>query len=200
MTITLISGSAVISLGISWAADWPLSVVRTPILALSVLLGFGAVLGFLSPACSWLPKRYTAFDDYLLRLSELRPWGIAHILIVGMGLGVIALLVAGVIAFAIAVSLFWIVPSVVWLSLFHDVSVVEAANHALLASHGRSEYEGVRGINTDPSLIGLFLFNLAVWLVILVAALLMASPFFALWLRWDKRRTDRLLNEVASRD
>jgi protein-S-isoprenylcysteine O-methyltransferase Ste14 len=100
------------------------------------------------------------------------------------------------LAFAAVLGVFWTAPTVVWLSLFHDVPFTDSLTYAVTLANGRPEYEGPFGINNDPSLIGFGLFNLAAWAAVL-------APFAVAWfaLMWflDRRELKRIEREFEQR-
>src|SRR4051794_37697635 len=63
----------------------------------------------------------------------------------------------------ILLSIFWTAPTVIWLSVAHDVPASDSFSYALMLANGRPEYEGPFGVNNDPSTIGFFLFNVVAW-------------------------------------
>jgi hypothetical protein len=195
----LILGSVIGAMALDIAIGWPVSLVGVAVHACFVFLAAAFVFGFIYPTLSRVLPDGTLLDDYIARFDEGRPWGLAQVAVFVMGLGAIASLFALAVGFGIVLSLFWVVPTVIWLSVFHDVSVVDAGSYALFVSQGRPEYEGPGGVNTDPATMGFFLFTLVGWAVILAAIALAVSPIAVLWylrhrrneaLWWEKFRRE----------
>jgi hypothetical protein len=75
----------------------------------------------------------------------------------------------------LGLTLFWTVPTVVWLTSFRHVGLRDAAGFAVFAANGRPEYEGPFGINSDPATLGFFAFTVVGWVALL------ALPALAVW-------------------
>jgi hypothetical protein len=99
------------------------------------------------------------------------------------------------LAFGVVMTIFWTVPSVVWLSGFRGISVVDAASWALGAADGQPQYNLAFGMNNDPATIGFFLFNLLAWGAALGAVALVGLPFYLVWKKRERMRFVREWNE-----
>lgn len=186
----LIGACVIIALVVLTVAQAPLSassITYAAFLTVALLVAGGFVFGLLYLPLGRLMVG-TAFDQYVTRaMMSGRPWGIGHAVTFGMGLGAMALMFGAALAFGMVVALFWIVPTVVWLSGFHDVGVVDAATYAAMLSSGRPEYSGPLGMNTDPATVGFFVFCVIGWAIMLGALTVAVSPLL-LWWRIHERR------------
>jgi hypothetical protein len=97
--------------------------------------------------------------------------------------------------FVAALVVFWTAPTVVWLSVFHNVSVIDAATYAVTAANGRPEYETAWGTR-DPSVVAFGIFNLLAWGAFLLALVILAAPFFIYWDWREHRRRQAWLVEL----
>jgi hypothetical protein len=121
-------------------------------------------------------------------VEESKPPVVGSVVAFGMGLGAIAVMFGIALAFSAALAIFWTAPTVVWLSVFHDVPVSDSATYALLLSQGDPQYDSPFGYNSDPSIIGFGIFNLLAWGAAALVLALIAAPFWLLWMWYDNRR------------
>jgi hypothetical protein len=169
--------SAVGAIATQWLAGGQISIAETAGLGITYLVVGTAVLGWLLTIISRLRPEHSVLRNYMDRLiDDEKPWGLAHVAGFGMGLAVLGGFFALAVAASAGIALIWIVPTLVWLSVLHDVPVWDAISYALYMAEGRPEYTGPSGFNTDPRTVGFFLFTAAGWAVILVALALVASP------------------------
>jgi hypothetical protein len=163
--------------------------IETPILALVYLVTASFVFGVLfTPLERFLPNHW-AFIRYINRMMlEFKPPVIGWVVGFAMGLGYIAVMLAIVFAFSLALSIFWIAPTVVWLSIFHNVPVSDSASYALFLSQGDPRYDTPFGTTNDPSVIGFGIFNLLAWGAAALVLAVIVAPFWLLWGWYDHRK------------
>jgi hypothetical protein len=188
-------------------ADVPMTPLGTPVIALLVLLAAGFLLGLVvglmyvledkTPLpVRPLDSRLGAYFDRLV--DEGRPQVIGHVAAFAAGFGVLAALLASFFVVASVLMIVWMVPTVVWLSVIHDVPLADSVRYTLDVHAGRPEYD-VLWFNTDPALIGHTIFTLVGWAVILALVAIPLLPFWLVW-RWrEHRRDERWLAEYRKR-
>jgi hypothetical protein len=182
VALYLAGGSLVI--GIVPALVFDLPVRGVFVITVTALVCLSAVLGLLS----LVVPTGNAVGDYLCRMvDENRPWGIGYIAEFAAGITLIASVMAFVVFVTSALALFWMVPTVLWLSVFRGVSISESVTYALMLTNGRPEYDGPGGLGTDPGTIVFFLFNVVAWLLIIAALCVLLSPIWFGW-KWRERR------------
>jgi hypothetical protein len=177
---------------------WHQSVGVTGVLIQGVMftLAVAFSLGVLSAPLVFLLSSDSRVQMYIDRMvDDGRPPIVGHVFVWGAGLAMRGGMLAFALAISAALGIFWIVPTLVWLSFFHGVSPLDAASYALTLQAGRPEYDGPLGINTDPATIGFFVFTLVGWAIILGVLALAAAPLYLLWRRREARALDRWLEE-----
>lgn len=189
----------VLAAGLSF--EWIGGLVWGEVIAAGFILGLLRIAGGFvedtwpfSQLLSRLPKD-TSVGAYLSRmLDDGKPFGIGYGIMIGALLGALGAGLVALAGIAVVLGLFWAVPTVVWLSVLHDVPLGDAISYAAVAANGNPEYS-IGPINNDPSIIGVFIFTVIGWAVILAVLAIPLLPFWLLW-RWrEKRKFDRWLAE-----
>lgn len=158
---------------------------------------FGVLHVFFRPF-EWIDSKVRPVADRHLVLKGL--WNLIAYACMWLAFPILlAWLFIPALAFSAVLVVFWTAPTVIWLSLFHDVPFTDSLAYALTLANGRPEYEGPFGMNQDPSLIGFGLFNVVAWAILL-------APLVIAWLvigfileRRDLRRIEREFELKSSR-
>ena len=155
--------------------------------------GWFSILGRLMRPFEWIDARVTPVAKRNVLLQGL--WSLTKLTFSWLTFPILlARLFVPALAFSAVIAIFWIAPTVIWLSVFHHLSVIDAATYAATLANGPPEYAGPFGTNRDPSLIGFAVFNVLAWVVMLAP---FAVIFFgALWLR-DWREMRHIEREIS---
>jgi hypothetical protein len=123
-------------------------------------------------------RRLRGVDEWLAGVGLMIAWPVVVLVLAGVPL-----------------LTFWIVPSIVWFSVLGDWPVRDAADHAATLAAGPQDVPPRFGLEPlDWGVMGLFLFNVVFWLVVL--APFAALVWFVGWW-WDRLTFDRVNDDLG---